>query len=250
MRGPGLGLGLRGGGGKGRAGGYEDVPKSEKGEKSEKGAKVESEKIFTYKAFIVILSPFFWPSAGSDGAVMNRIRSTATWLMVALSKVANLLAPLYISAATNDLLVGDFTAAAGSIAIFCSLRFASNLFKEAQAVIFLKVKQQAYIQLAEQTFGHMHQLSLNWHLTKKTGNVIRSMDRGTEAANTLVSLIFLSLGPTLIECVAVCIIFFTSFKSWQLGVLVLGGLFVYITATIIVTQWRKKLREVGAIEIF
>jgi ATP-binding cassette, subfamily B, heavy metal transporter len=59
------------------------------------------------------------------------------------------------------------------------------------------VKQQAYIEIAEQTFGHLHSLSLQWHLKKKMGNVIRSMDRGTDAANNLITYLFLYLVPAI-----------------------------------------------------
>ena len=107
--------------------------------------------------------------------------------MVLLSKTTSLMSPLYLSLGANQLTNHNYNAAAFNIGLFCILRFASTVFKESQSLVFLKVKQQAYIQLAEQTFAHLHNLSLNWHLTKKTGNVIRSMDRGTEASSQLVS---------------------------------------------------------------
>lgn len=52
-------------------------------------------------------------------------------------------------------------------------------------MVYLKVKQTAYVEIAEETFRHLHTLSLEWHLKKKMGNVLRSMDRGVSAANTL-----------------------------------------------------------------
>lgn len=201
-------------------------------------------KHLTLRDLMIVLSPFFWPSKGSDGAFINRIRSTLTWVCVALSKISSLVAPLYISAGANALVNGQsYSVAAYNIGCFCALRFASVFFKESQGLVFLKVKQQAYIQLAEQTFEHLHELSLNWHLTKKTGNVIRSMDRGTEAASQLVSNIFLFLGPAIIECFAVCIIFFTHFNSMALGGLVLSSVALYIITTVAITMWRRKFRE-------
>jgi len=64
------------------------------------------------------------------------------------------------------------------------------------------VKQQAYIEIAEQSFAHLHTLSLQWHLKKKMGNVVRSMDRGTDAANNLITYLFLYLVPAIAECIA------------------------------------------------
>jgi ATP-binding cassette, subfamily B, heavy metal transporter len=221
------GKGKRGGGGYGKLGSDDKTPS----------------KSLTIKELMLVLGPFFWPNEGTDGAVVNRIRSTLTWVCVGLSKTCSLISPLYLSSGTNNLTHGNYSVAATNIGIFCALRFLSSFFKEMQSIVFLKVKQQAYIQLAETTFAHLHELSLNWHLTKKTGNVIRSMDRGTEAASQLVSNVFLFLGPAILECIAVCIIFFTHFKSVPLGCLIITAVAVYILNTIVVTKWRKKFRE-------
>ncbi|RYY87958.1 hypothetical protein EON63_03135, partial [archaeon] len=50
-----------------------------------------------------ILSPYFWPSSSSKDAFINRVRSTSTWSMVAISKFCNIIAPFYLSTATNAL---------------------------------------------------------------------------------------------------------------------------------------------------
>ena len=71
--------------------------------------------------------------------------------------------------------------------IYCVLRMCAALFREMQSILYIKVKQQASIQLQELTFTHLHSLSLNWHLSKKTGSVMKSMDRGVDAANSLVT---------------------------------------------------------------
>lgn len=204
---------------------------------------VEPKKGLSLYELIVVLRPFFWPSEGSDGAVINRIRAVSTWLVVGGSKACSLLSPYYLSTATNYLVLGNFADAATAMIGFALLRFASQFLRECQSMLYIKVKQQASIELQELTFSHLHGLSLNWHLTKKTGSVMKSMDRGTEAANTLISYLFLFLLPALTECLAVVLLFFASFQQWGLGVLVFCGVTVYAGYTIIVTQWRKKFRE-------
>lgn len=226
-----LGIGGGGGRGKERRRGYDKLGASELDEK-------ELLKKLSIKDIVIILSPFFWPNN-----VWARLRSMATWVCVALSKICSLMAPLFLSNATNAVVSGKYQTACVNVAIYCTLRFSSNSFKEAQGLIFLKVKQQAYVELAQKTFEHIHKLSLNWHLTKKTGNIIRSMDRGTEAASLLVSMIFLYLGPSILEAVAVVIIFFTHFGSWPLGLLVLCSVSTFIASTVFIAMWRKKLRE-------
>jgi ABC-type multidrug transport system fused ATPase/permease subunit len=147
-----------------------------------------------------ILQSYFWPDSGSDSAFVNRLRSTMTWVMVVLSKGCNIISPLYLSYGTDNLVNHQVSQAVWNILIYCLLRFLSFTFKgppipilishisiaEFQSIIYLKVKQQANIQLAHRAFSHIHQLSLNWHLNKKMGNIMRIMDRGTSAADTLV----------------------------------------------------------------
>jgi ABC-type transport system involved in Fe-S cluster assembly fused permease/ATPase subunit len=93
------------------------------------------------------------------------------------------------------------------------------------------------------TFSHLHTLSLNWHLSKKTGSVMKSMDRGIDGVGSLITYLFLFLIPALAECLAVVVLFFAEYKQWSLGLIVLGGVLFYSIATIAITQWRKKFRE-------
>ena len=81
---------------------------------------------------------------------------------VALSKTCNLCAPFFLSAATNQLVRGDFHDAAISMAYFSALKFFASFFKELQSMIFIKVQHQAAIQLQELAFTHIQNLSLNW----------------------------------------------------------------------------------------
>ena len=134
-------------------------------------------KELTFFQLLKVLRPYFWPDAGSDGAFLNRCRSSATWLLVSLSKVTSLIAPFYLITATNQLIAGHWSAATIATIIFCMLRLSSVIFKELQQLVYIKVKQQANIELQTLTFKHIHTLSLNWHLSKKTGSVIKAMDR-------------------------------------------------------------------------
>lgn len=85
-------------------------------------------------------------------------------------------------------------------------------------MVYIKVQQAAYIEIAENTFGHLHSLSLDWHLRKKMGNVVRSMDRGIQAAQQTMQYVVLYLIPTLVEALAVTLIFVFHFKNLQLAV--------------------------------
>jgi ABC-type transport system involved in Fe-S cluster assembly fused permease/ATPase subunit len=42
----------------------------------------------------------------------------------------------------------------------------------------------AYAEICSSTYEHLLELSYEWHTKKKVGVVMRSMDRGTDAADT------------------------------------------------------------------
>jgi ABC-type transport system involved in Fe-S cluster assembly fused permease/ATPase subunit len=121
--------------------------------------------------------------------------------------------------------------------------FLGSTFREGQSLIYLKVAQAAFVQLSETTFVHLHTLSLDWHLSKKLGEVIRSMDRGIAACDTLMKYLFLWLVPAFFECIVVCLIFATYFHYLPLALAVFYFVWIYIVWTILVTLWRKKFRK-------
>ena len=65
--------------------------------------------------------------------------------------------------------------------------------------IFAKVAMHAVRRLAFLTFEHMHQLSLRFHLERKTGGLTRVLERGRNAIETIVRMVILQLVPTIVE---------------------------------------------------
>lgn len=76
-------------------------------------------------------------------------------------------------------------------------------------------------------FRHLHNLSLKWHLSRKTGEVLRIMDRGTDSTNSLLSFILFNIGPTLID-IFVAVIFFLSYFNKWMGIVVFITMVLYI----------------------
>ena len=147
------------------------------------------------------------------------------------------------SNAFGQIVTGDYHYAIINSLLYVALTFFSKAFKECQSLIYLRVKQAAFVQLSRSTFEHLHRLSLDWHLRKKLGDVLRSMDRGINGCDTLMNYGFLYLLPALAECVTVCLVFALHFGYWPLSVTIFYFIFVYIVVTILMTLWRKKFRK-------
>ncbi|KAL3801045.1 hypothetical protein HJC23_002338, partial [Cyclotella cryptica] len=195
------------------------------------------------RALLTILKPYFWPNKTATSATLNRIRAITTWLCVILSKACSLTSPILLGTASTALTRFDYENAIRYSIYYALLQLAASTFKEAQSLVYLRVGQAAFVQLSELSFNHLHSLSLDWHLKKKLGEVIRSMDRGIAACDMLMKYLFLWLMPAVAECILVTIIFASYFDYFPLAVSVFFFVLTYIVWTILVTLWRKKFRK-------
>ncbi|KAK3758018.1 hypothetical protein RRG08_006599, partial [Elysia crispata] len=85
-------------------------------------------------------------------------------------------------------------------------------------------------------------LSLRWHLGRKTGEVLRVIDRGTSSINTLLSYIVFQIFPTIAD-VIIAIAYFITFFNYLFGIIVFCSMVVYLIVTVIITEWRTKYRR-------
>ena len=158
------------------------------------------------------LRPYFWP----DGAV-NKLLAMLCFLALAASKVCNLVGPVFLSMAVDRLGervqnnnlgtvsdLGDWPWE--DLCIYGVLNFGGRAFLELQRYLYLSVKEVAYREVATATYDHILGLSASFFVNKKTGAVLRSLDRGLASAATVVDYLFLRLGPTFVEMVALTII--------------------------------------------
>lgn len=85
-------------------------------------------------------------------------------------------------------------------------------------------------------------LSLRWHLSRKTGEILRVMDRGTDSIDTLLSSILFNILPTFVDIGIAIGYFIYIFNIW-FGVIVFVAMALYIGFTVSITEWRTKFRK-------
>jgi ATP-binding cassette subfamily B protein len=130
----------------------------------------------------------------------------------------------------------------GLLAAYGLLRVASTLFTELREFVFAKVTQRAVRKVALEVFGHLHALSLRFHLERQTGGLTRDMERGTRGIASLVSYTLYSILPTLVEISLVIAYLGTHYDIWFTGIAVVA-LSAYIAWTVRVTEWRTEHRR-------
>ena len=172
--------------------------------------------------------------------VLAKVASVA--IPVVLKEIVDYLTSLKIENST----VKDFN---GVLAIpvvliigYGLMRFASTAFSELRELIFARVTQSSVRDISVQVFTHLHDLSLRFHLEKKTGSLTRDVERGTRGVSTMVNFTLYSIFPTLIEFMLV-IGWLTINYDFIFSLITIIALVFYISYTILVTNWRTHLRK-------
>ncbi len=122
------------------------------------------------------------------------------------------------------------------------LRLSVSGFTELRELVFAEATQGAARKIALQTFEHLHQLSLRFHLERQTGGMSRDIERGVRGIESLITYSLYSIVPTLIEVLLVLSILGVKFDKWY-AIITLLALALYIYFTVTVTEWRTRFRK-------
>ena len=122
------------------------------------------------------------------------------------------------------------------------MRILMALLTQLRDGLFAKVAMHAVRRLAILTFEHMHQLSLRFHLERKTGGLTRVLERGRNGIETIVRMVILQLVPTVIELALIVGVLFWQF-DWRYVVVILVTVALYMVYTYYATEWRIAIRR-------
>jgi ATP-binding cassette, subfamily B, heavy metal transporter len=190
--------------------------------------------------------PMLWPKG--EGELKARV--IAAMVLVLAGKAATLLMPFAYKAVVDGMSSDRqmFGVVATLVAAYALARFAGVLSDNLRNALFEKVGQDAARRLAGKVFRHVHDLSLRFHLERRTGSLTKVVERGTKSIDMMLYFLLFNIGPTLIELTAACIIFFVKFGAGLVGA-TLAMIVAYIAFTRWVTEWRAKLqREMNEVD--
>ena len=184
--------------------------------------------------------PYLWPK---DQPAL-KLRIIFALLLVLASKTVQISMGFVYGAAIDQMKPGledGVMLAIGLIVAYAGARFAGVLFDNIRNVIFERVGQDATRRLAVRVFAHLHELSLRFHLNRRTGAVTKVIERGTKSIDTMLYFLLFNIAPTILELTAVTVIFWTKF-GFGLVAATLLMVAAYIIFTQRVTDWRTELR--------
>nr|WP_281367391.1 ABC transporter ATP-binding protein/permease [Sphingomonas chungangi] len=177
---------------------------------------------------------------------MLRLRIVVALLLVVASTLVQFFGAPYAFQAAIDGMGGHAKASAATLIIllvagYAAARFCSTLFDNLRNAVFEKVGQDATRRLAATVFRHLHQLSLRFHLERRTGAVTKVVERGTKSIDTMLYFMLFNIAPTVLQLVIVLGIFLTKFGVLLVATtLVMVGAYIWFTRA--VTDWRASLR--------
>jgi ATP-binding cassette, subfamily B, heavy metal transporter len=194
------------------------------------------------------LAPYIWPAGRPD----LRMRVVLALVALIIAKVITLAVPIAYKAIV-DLLTGvatgkEITAvglAASPVFLIVAYgvgRVMMVLFAQFRDVWFTVVAQHAVRELAYRTFRHLHELSLRFHLERRTGGLNRVIERGVTGVDTVVRMAVLNSIPTAVEMLMISGLVAYYF-GWIYVVVVLATVVLYVCFTFWASERRISIRR-------
>lgn len=121
-------------------------------------------------------------------------------------------------------------------------RFGAVLFGELRNAIFASVAQGTIKSVAKNTFVHLLNMDLSYHLSRQTGGLTRAIERGTKGISYVLTAMVFHIIPITFEISVVCGILTYNYGASFAAVTLLTML-AYTIFTIRTTTWRTGFRR-------
>ncbi|KAL3190321.1 hypothetical protein MRX96_019850 [Rhipicephalus microplus] len=197
-----------------------------------------------FKNKVRLLLPFLWPRR-------SRWLQFVVLLCVVLlvsGRVVNLFIPMLNRQVVNMLAArGTITFPWQDILLYVFLwclqgQGGSSILSNLRSYLWISVQQFTVKEIEVELYSHLHHLSMSWHLSRKTGEVLKILDRGTSSVTSLLSYILFNILPAVADIVVAIVYFTVSFNAW-FGLIVFITMALYLASTIGITEWRTKFRR-------
>ena len=170
-------------------------------------------------------------------------RTAAALILIVAGKALGVWSPFMIGHAVNTLTRGKgsaetlFVAFAGLAVGWSFLRFLSMAAPQARDAIFTPVSQAAQRRAAAESFAHALSLSLDYHQTKRTGALGRTIDRGARSIEYLLRTLVFNLAPTVLELVMAAFALSRAY-DWRFAAVAIVTVVLYGAGTFAISDWR------------
>ena len=182
------------------------------------------------------LLPFLWEYRG-------RVVLALGCLIVA--KLANVGVPLMLKQIVDSLDASHQVAVMLPVSLllaYGALKLGNALFGELRDVLFARVRYRAMRRLTVRTLAHLHELSLRFHLERKTGAISRDLERGARSLSTLLNYLAFSILPVVVEFLLAAGLLLGRYPA-VFTLVIFGSVAAYVAFTLAITNWRMEHRH-------
>ncbi|KAI9781303.1 MAG: hypothetical protein M1839_006096 [Geoglossum umbratile] len=187
--------------------------------------------------------PYLWPSKSRRLQIIMVI----CFVLVILQRVVNVLVPYQLAVVTNILSGEDGNEPRlpwVEISLYIFYRFMQGnmgVLGAVRSYLWIPIGQYSYQALSTSAFEHVHSLSLDFHLGKKTGEVLSALSKGN-SINTFLEQVTFQVVPMLVD-LAVAVVFFLFAFDAYFALVIAIITFCYLYITIRMAQWRADIRR-------
>lgn len=185
--------------------------------------------------------PYIWPH--NDRKLQNLV--VICFLLMCLGLCVNVWTPLQIGRIVDSFNNEPETFAWAAVLAYVGFKFlqgTSGLVQAVQNWLWIPIGQFTTREVSVKLFAHLHSLSLHYHINRKTGEVLRVVDRGTSSIVQLLSQIVFQIFPALANILIAVVVFSVHF-SIPFGAIVFVTMSLYLYTTITLTEWRTSFRR-------
>ena len=198
-------------------------------------------KAYSQWAAFTTLLPHLWPKNQFE----MRARVVAALLCLAAAKFCNIFVPMLFKRLVDGLThKPDLVLALplGLLLAYGIARVLTQSFSELRDAVFARVAQRAIRRVALDTFRHLHNLSMRFHLDRQTGGLSRVIERGAKGIEFLLFFVLFNILPTILEIGLVCGILWWLY-DWRYAAVTAVTIGGYVWFTFALTEWRIKHRR-------
>ena len=185
------------------------------------------------------LTPFLWPKGWYLQSLV-----IACYVLLALGRVVNVLVPLAYKRIVDELTTHSMVPLS-VLFLYTFFRFLQGgvgLLSSLQYFLWSPVGQYTTREVSVRMLEHLHSLSFQFHIHRKTGEVLRVIDRGTASIGSLLSYLAFNILPVFVD-IAVAVVYFVWMFDWSVALIVFVTMGLYIFFTIWITEWRTSFRR-------
>ncbi|ODM18914.1 hypothetical protein SI65_05531 [Aspergillus cristatus] len=204
---------------------------------------IPSTSWWEYLSGYSLFFPYLWPSKSRR----LQIIVVACFGLIILQRIVNVLVPYQVGVITDALSEedgGGFRVPWFEICMYILYRWLQGnqgLIGSLRSFLWIPVSQYSYMELSTAAFEHVHGLSLEFHLGKKTGEVLSALSKGS-SINTFLEQVTFQVVPMLIDlgvAIGYFLVAFDAYYALAVGI----STFTYLYVTVRMAQWRAGIRR-------